>query len=89
MIKYQFVSTPTDVFNRVAQRTLDKWVTFEFVSMFGDEANTDFMTVSMKQQIEGEAPKTTPMKDTASDIHLLPCTTWFEATMQFFRVVGW
>ena len=56
MIKYQFVSTPTDVFNRVAKCTLVCRLTFEFVLMFGDEANTDSMTeFNVMQQIE-EAP---------------------------------
>ena len=57
--------------------------------MFSEEANTESMTeLNVMQQIE-EAPKTKRMWDTGSDIHLLPCTTWFEATMQFFRVVDW
>ena len=69
MIKYQFVSTQIDVFNRVAQCTLVRRLTFEFVLMFDDEANTDSMTeFNVMQQNEGEAPKTTTMKDTASYI---------------------
>ena len=37
--------------------------------MFGDEANTDSMTeFNVMQQIE-EAPKTTRMRDAASNIH--------------------
>ena len=52
-IKYQFVSTQIDVFNRVAQCTLVRRLTFEFVLMFDDEANTDSMSVlNVMQQIE-------------------------------------
>ena len=80
-IKYQFVSTQIDVFNRVAQCTLVRRLTFEFVLMFDDEANTESMTEFNVMKQIGEAPKTKRMWDTASDIPLLPCTTWFEATM--------
>ena len=87
MNKHQQVrSTPTDVFDRVAQCTLICRLPFEFVLMFDEEAITGFMAeLDVMQQIEGKAPKMTRMRGTVSDISFDDMAQLlFEATKKSF-----